>query len=131
MFKRNIFIVLLTICSNAALAQTVDCFKYKEGRFRIIDPNAGGVTIIDRKGGYQTESNEGLKIQVRFTVTWQDDCTYMLKIDKILRNENKVKLPSITLKVKIVQTGKDNYVQESSSIAYPNVYRSTVTRINN
>ena len=75
------------------------------------------------------ESNEGLKVIIRLSVNWLDNCSYELKFDKILRNENKIELPKITMLVKIIETHEDSYIQETSSPGYNGVYRSEVTKI--
>lgn len=126
---KKIIILFLLILPAAAFCQPFDCGKFREGKFRIADANAGGITIIERKGNYQTESNEGLKIIIRLTVKWLDNCSYELKFDKILRNDNKIDIPRITMQVKITETSDDGYVQETTSDAYDGVYRSEVKKI--
>ena len=130
MITRITFVILSIFLGFSASAQTVDCYKYKTGKFRIADPHAGGINIIERNANYQVETMDALKVKVRFNVTWVDDCTYTLTIDKILRNENHIDLPRMELRVTIVETTKDGYIQESASNLYPGSYRSTVTRIN-
>jgi hypothetical protein len=132
--KKNIIALLLFLSvfvfSNKAFAQTPECYKFKEGKFKIIDANAGGITVIERKGGYQIENNEGMKATLKFRVTWLDDCTYTLKLGTILRNENKIPFPTdMILKVKILATSKNFYTQESSSNLYSTVYKSEVVKI--
>ena len=85
--------MLLTV-GLTAFSQPPDCGKFREGRFRIADSRAGVVTIADRRGGYQTESSEALKAVVRFKISWQDNCSYTLRLDKVIRNENKIDFPS-------------------------------------
>ena len=132
--KKIVFISLLylsvSISGNKAFSQSADCFKFKEGKFKITDVNAGGITVIDRRGGYQVENNEGMKATLKFKVTWLDDCTYTLKLDVILRNENKIPFPTdMILKVKILATSANSYTQESSSNLFNDVYKSEVVKI--
>ncbi len=132
--KKNIFnlllLLLVTVFGNKAFGQTPDCFKFRDGKFKISDAKAGGIFIIDRKGGYQVENNEGLKMTLKFKVTWLDDCTYTLKLETILRNENNVPLPTdMILTVKITETTKNSYLQESTSNKYSGVYKSEVVKI--
>src|SRR6478672_2464410 len=116
MLKKIILAVLLTLPVLAVISQPVDCFKFKEGKFRIADTRAGVVTIAERKGGYQTESSETLKAIVRFKITWQDNCSYTLKLDKVIRNENKIDFPSgMEVHVRIIATSGKSYTQETSS----------------
>lgn len=80
---------------------------------------------------YQTESSEALKAIVRFKITWQDNCSYTLKLDKVLRNENKIDFPSnMEVRVKIISTSGDSYTQEMSSSLTNGSYNVVVTRIN-
>src|ERR1700733_7755640 len=94
MLKRFTILALLILPAFAVFGQGPDCYKFKEGRFRIADTRLGVVTIAERRGGYQTESSETLKAVVRFSITWQNECSYTLKLDKVLRNENKIDFPS-------------------------------------
>ena len=128
---KSCIIILLSLFTFKASSQTVDCFKFKTGKFRVTDPRIGGVTITERQGSYQTESNEALKLKIRFNITWLSDCSYTLKLDQVLRNENKVEVPSnLTISVTIIATEKDSYTQEISSSMYSSTYRCTATRQN-
>jgi len=124
-----IFIALTT--SAAGFAQQPDCYRFKEGKFRINDARAGGVVIAERRGGYQTESMETLKATVRFKITWQSDCAYTLTLDKVIRNENKIPFPSnMQVKVNIVAVNDDHsYIQEASSSVTNGTYRSEVSAV--
>ncbi len=128
---KNLFILTLILLSVAAFSQSPDCYKFREGKFRIADTQAGIVTIAERKGMYQTESSEALKAVVRFRISWQDDCSYTLKLDKVLRNENKIDFPSgMEVKVKIISTSGNSCTQEMSSSQTNGSYNVEVTKIN-
>ena len=128
---KKIIIFLLMSLPAAVFSQIPDCSKFREGKFRIADTRAGVVTIADRRGGYQTESSEALKAIVRFKITWQDNCTYTLRLDKVLRNENKIDFPyNMEVHVKIIATGTDSYTQETSSSMTNGTYNVMVTKIN-
>lgn len=121
------FLIFPTI---VAFSQPVDCFKFKEGKFRIADTRAGVVTIAERKGGYQTESSESLKAIVRFKITWQDNCSYTLKLDKVMRNENKIDFPSnMEVHVKIISISGKSYIQETSSSLTNGTYNVQVIKL--
>ena len=112
-------------------SQAPDCSKFCEGKFRIADTRAGVVTIADRTSMYQTESSEALKAVVRFKISWQDNCTYTLKLDKVIRNENKINFPSnMEVHVKIVATSAAGYTQETTSSLTNGTYNVVVTKIN-
>jgi hypothetical protein len=128
--KKIASFILLVLFASAAKSQTVDCFNFKEGKFRIADTRAGVVTIADRRGGYQTESSESLKAIVRFKITWQDDCTYTLRLDKVIRNENKIAFPPDTeIHVKIIATTAKGYTQQISSSLTNGTYNVEVIKI--
>ena len=88
------------------------------------------VTIADRNSMYQTETSEALKAVVRFRISWQDNCSYTLKLDKVLRNENKINFPyNLEIKVKIIQTTDSGYTQETTSSLTNGTYNVVVTKL--
>ena len=130
MKKLGLFI-FLDVLGLIAFSQSPDCSKFREGRFRVADTQAGVVTIAERKGMYQTESSETLKAVVRFRVSWQDNCSFTLRLDKVLRNENKIDFPAnMEIKVRIIETRDNSYIQEVNSSLANSPYRVEATRIN-
>ena len=128
--KKPILFIFTIISSLSALSQTPDCNKFHEGKFRIADSRAGVVTIADRNSMYQTETCETLKAVVRFKISWQDNCSYTLKLDKVMRNENKINFPSnLEIKVKIIATAADGYTQETTSSLNNGSYNVVVTKL--
>ncbi|HMI78777.1 MAG TPA: hypothetical protein VK484_08280 [Ferruginibacter sp.] len=124
-------LLLFLLLGSVAFGQTPDCGKFREGKFRIADSRAGVVTIADRNSMYQTETSETLKAVIRFRITWQSSCSYTLKLDKVLRNENKIEFPAnMEIKVKIVQTSASGYTQETTSSLTNGTYTVVVTKIN-
>ena len=131
MIKRLIILFLVAITAGQAFSQTPNCSKFREGKFRIADSRAGVVTIADRNSMYQTETSDVLKAVVRFKISWQDNCSYTLKLDKVMRNENKINFPSnLEIKVKIIATSADGYTQETTSSLTNGTYNVAVTKIN-
>jgi hypothetical protein len=129
--NKTTFLLLLLCFSFNAFSQTPDCTKFREGKFRIADSRAGVVTIADRNSMYQTETSETLKATVRFRISWQDNCSYTLKLDKVIRNENKINFPSnLEIKVKITQTMAGGYTQETTSSLTNGTYNVAVTKLN-
>jgi hypothetical protein len=113
------------------LLLTPDCTKFREGKFRIADSRAGVVTIADRNSMYQTETSEVLKATVRFKISWQDNCSYTLKLDKVIRNENKINFPyDLQIKVKMIETSASGYTQETTSSLTNGTYKVVVTKLN-
>ena len=126
-----IFLLLLLASGMTSSSQTPDCSKFREGKFRIADTRAGVDTIADRRGGYQTESSEALKAVVRFRISWQDNCSYTLRLDKVIRNENRINFPAnMEVRVKIVETSASGYTQETTSSLTNGTYNVVVTKIN-
>jgi hypothetical protein len=131
MMIKKLTILLLLVLPVVAFSQTPDCSKFREGKFRIADSRAGVVTIADRNSMYQTETSETLKAVVRFRISWQSNCSYTLRLDKVIRNENGIDFPSnMEIKVKIVQTSAGGYTQETSSSLANGTYNVSVTKIN-
>jgi len=129
--KRSCIFFSLVLFAAVAFSQTPDCNKFHEGKFRIADSRAGVVTIADRNSMYQTETSEALKAVVRFRISWQDNCSYTLKLDKVIRNENKINFPyDLEIKVKITQTTDSGYTQETTSSLTNGTYNVVVTKIN-
>lgn len=130
MAKKYIILTLLLLPVLTAWCQPNDCSRFRDGKFRIADTRAGAVIIADRRGGYQTESSETLKAVVRFRVTWQDNCTYTLTLDKVIRNDNKIDFPTnMTVHVNITETARNSYTQRISSSIANGAYDVEVTKL--
>ena len=127
--QKIIVLLLLLLPATLVYSQTAGCSAFREGKFRIADATAGGITLIERNDKYQIESNEESKITIRLLVTWLDECSYELKFDKFLRNENNIEVPKVTMLVKIIETRKESYIQETTSPLFAGVYRSEVVKI--
>lgn len=129
--KPIILILLLTAPGSYAFGQAPDCSRFREGKFRVADTQAGVITIAERKGMYQTESSETLKAVVRFRITWHNNCSFTLKLDKVLRNENRIDFPAnMEVRVRILETSADSYTQEISSSLANSPYNVKVTKVN-
>ena len=129
MFKL-ILTIFLILCCFISFSQTPNCTKFREGKFRIADTRAGVVTIAERNSMYQTESSETLKAVVRFRISWQDNCSYTLRLDKVIRNDNKINFPSnLEIKVKIIATSTEGYTQETTSSLTNGTYTVAVTKL--
>ncbi len=128
--NKALLLLLFLAFGFTAFSQTPDCTKFREGKFRIADSRAGVVTIADRNSMYQTETSEVLKAVVRFRISWQDNCSYTLKLDKVIRNENKIDFPSnLEIKVKITQTTDGGYTQQTTSSLTNGTYNVAVTKL--
>lgn len=130
--QQKIFMLVFFMLTVAiAFSQPFDCSRFREGTFRIADTRTGVITIAERKGDYQTESSEALKAVVRFRIIWQDNCTYTLRLDKVIRNENHIDFPyNMAVHVKIIETATNSYTQETSSSLTNGTYKVEVSKIN-
>jgi hypothetical protein len=130
MLHKLIILLVFILIANSIYSQPADCFKFKEGKFRIADTRLGAITVAERKGGYQTESSEALKTIIRFRINWQTDCNYTLTLDKIIRNENKIDIPaSLRVQAKIIAVSGKSYTQEISSSITNGAYTVEVTKL--
>ncbi len=128
--NKTILVLLFLGFNLTCFSQSPDCTKFREGKFRIADTRAGAVIIADRNNMYQTETSEALKAVVRFRISWQDNCSYTLKLDKVIRNENKINFPyNLEIKVKIIQTTDGGYTQETTSSLTNSSYNVAVTKL--
>ena len=128
--RKIILLGLLTFFTSTLFSQPFDCLKFKEGKFKTNNPYLGDITIADRRGGYQTESSEALKLMVRFKVTWLSNCSLILTFDKIIRNENKISVPAnLVINIKIIGTSGNAYTQETTSSFNSTQYKFDVVKL--
>ena len=96
-------------------ATTDRCEQYKNGHFIVKESLIGKKYIIKRKGNRQIETDPD-GTQFVFDVNWIDNCTYTLELRKIARNPNNIEWEEgQVITVKILDTHKDGYIQESTS----------------
>ena len=127
--QRSVLFIVLLFSGFNSFSQPFDCSRFKEGKFRTADPRVGSIVATDRRGSYQTESTESLKLILRFNISWQDNCNYTLRLDKVIRNENKVEVPSnLQLKVKIVETLPNSYIEEIWTSMTNGTYRAEAVK---
>jgi hypothetical protein len=127
--QKIILFIILLFFGLTSFSQPFDCSRFKEGKFRTADPRVGGIVETERRGGFQTESTESLKLILRFSISWQDNCSYTLRLDKIMRNENKVEIPNnLQVNVKIIETKPGSYIQEISSSMTNGTYRAEAVK---
>lgn len=128
------FILLITVlfCGLISQAQTVNCAKFRNGKFKTTLPD-GKIAIIIRHDTHQQEfvlvGKDTLK--VNFTVNWIDDCTYTLTPDK----EEFIKYPKLpknaVMTVKISAVKVNSYMQSSSYNFSNKIYSSEMILLPN
>ena len=101
------------ISVQAEAQQPAGCKRFKDGKF--YSKFEGNTDIIVRSGSEQSEYFNGSKQATHYTVKWLDDCTYTLtpQADVFVDSPNLPK--NIVFIVKIISTGKDSYLQETTN----------------
>lgn len=126
--RNGIFWILLII-STAAFGQTIDCKDFKNGKFKIADPELGDF-FVERKGRKQIEYAERHKLKLEFRVKWLNDCTYTLELKKVLENPESIELTEgLILTIEILETKEKSYVQRTSSNLYEQVLVSEMVKM--
>lgn len=121
---KNLILGILICISAVAFSQEKECENFKNGKFKIVDAEAGNSLIV-RKKSKQIEYGEGSKLKLEFKVIWLNDCTYTLELKKVLENPNKIQLPDgMILTVEIIETKENSYVQQSTSNLFDMVMKS-------
>ena len=115
MTMKNLLFVLLIFFTGNAFSQDLKCSQFKNGKFMIVDAEAGN-SYITRNGNLQTETGDGSELELLFDVVWLDECTYTLKVKEILNNPNNIPIPmEMVLTVEIVEVKENSYIQISTS----------------
>ncbi len=122
---RVLIILLFFSWSLMGLAQQQDCKRFKNGKFKQTN-STGDVWIIERKGSKQIEYSDFYNVRLRFKIKWIDDCTYTMKLRKVLENPDNVLLPEgMNATVQITETKNKSYSQKTTS----NPGKDTLTSI--
>jgi hypothetical protein len=110
--KLFLFTFLLLILSFGLHAQSLNCTKFRNGKFK--STFDGRTEIIERSGSIQHEYfiNSKDSLNLSFNVEWLDDCTYTLTLTK----ESLERFPKNgMITVKITNTNINSYTQSSTS----------------
>jgi len=111
----RLLIGILVCISTITYGQEMDCKKFKNGKFKIIDSEVGN-SIIDRKGSKQIEYGERSKLKLEFRIKWLNDCSYTLELKKVIENPKNIRLPEgMILTIEILEIKENSYVQKTSS----------------
>ncbi len=105
--------IIMTL-SSYLYGQNLECNRFKNGSFKIIDSETG-TSFIERNGARQSEITEGKKDSTTFIVKWIDDCTYTLTPTKETLNKYQSLPDNATLTVRIIETQANSYTQISTS----------------
>ncbi|MBS1536584.1 MAG: hypothetical protein JST20_02400 [Bacteroidetes bacterium] len=106
--------------------KTLDCSKFKNGTFKILNPALKGYTI-KRNGNIQIESYK--ENEQVYKIEWIKDCTYTLTPTE----ETLKKTPNFpktgVLTIKIIQVKPNSYIQTTSSNFSSQVQTSEIIKI--
>ena len=126
---KNLFLLLSLLCSNFIFAQAEDCQSFKEGKFKIEDKLVGNSTI-ERYENKQVETDENSGMKLEFEVEWKDECTYTLKLVKVLENPKEIPLPTgMVLRCRIIKTTENSCVVESTSDDFEGSIKAELIKI--
>lgn len=126
---KNLIMSVLICFSTVTFAQTNECKKFRNGKFKIVDEEVGN-SIIIRKGSKQIEYGEDSQVKLEFKVKWIDDCTYTLELKKVLENPYNIELPvGMILTVEIIETKENSYLQRSTSNLFDMVVEGELIKI--
>lgn len=100
---RNLsLLIILLITGMANAQQKPDCKNFHDGTFEIGDAETG-ISVIERKGNFQTETNAKHGYKAQYDVVWIDECTYVVKNRKVLESKNAlVSDPKNEVKVEFI-----------------------------
>ena len=108
-----IFLVLFSF-ENLVFSQENDCQSLRKGKFLLLDSIAGN-TQIKRNKRIQIEKGEKSGMKSKYKVTWLDECTYSLRLIKVLKNSKEINIPeNVILNVEIIEVTEKSYVVVSS-----------------
>ena len=79
-------IIIISTFSFLGYGQVNSCKDLHEGIFKLTTPESG-TTEITRNKNTQTELNDVLGVSIIYYVRWIDDCTYELRVKKLLRGD--------------------------------------------
>ena len=106
------FILLITILLLPFLSYSQqNCTAFKEGTFKVTNPNTKKVSVITRTGNLQTEKMEDGEEVYDFDIVWIDDCTYTVSPTPATAARLKDVNKAGTMTVQITKAKDSTYVQ--------------------
>ena len=112
--RKLVLIIGFGLLSLIGLSQ--DCKELKSGSFRVDNENF--TTHIERKDGFQIEKTPSIGLIVKTKIVWISECSYSLKVVKILENKNNMEFPTDFMEsviiFKVIEQTSKFYVGEAS-----------------
>ncbi len=101
--------IVLLLNLQAAAPSTLDCNKFKEGKFSSLNAHKKDLLVsIVRSANKQTEYRETTGVTVELAVTWTSDCSYYLEYISSSDDVSK-HLPGRKIFVDIIEIDGDMY----------------------
>lgn len=127
--KASLQIVVVLLICFSGYSQSADCSAYKNGTFKLTDPQSKKICIITREDGMQTEKIEDSDETYDFDITWIDNCTYTVTPTAATAGKNKEMLKLGTMTVNITPATDTSYVQTIRVANSPKFKRSDTVYI--
>lgn len=128
MNKVLLLCLMLVATVFSATAQQKNCADFKTGNF-VIKDSKNGTSYLTRTDKYQIEWTNEKKSEVKFNITWLDDCTYELTPSNKKAYKAIHAKPGDKLTVKIVSTSEYGYTIEATSNFFNGTYKTVVERV--
>ncbi len=101
--------IVILICCNSSL----DCSRFKNGKFYIYSPVTKDRIIIERKDSIQTETNTKTGNIIKSKIVWTSPCEYnILGVSNNKSSQDNIDsfLNIAPVYVKIIGSNKDYYI---------------------
>jgi len=121
-------VCLLLLNSNAFSQSSKECKDVKTGIFKIAD-ESNGVNIIKRSARFQTEINEEMGIELVLEIKWLDECTYQLKLVKVVKGDPAMLNNAPRLTTHITEVTENGYRAESKMEGMDAIVKVELIRI--
>ncbi|MES2730369.1 MAG: hypothetical protein V4714_01430 [Bacteroidota bacterium] len=125
--KHLFLLIIISFATLNTFAQDLSCKKFRNGTFKLMNENR--ITIIKRAGSEQLEYFNGSKTPTSYSVSWLDDCTYVLRPKAEVFKKYPGMPKDAALTVKIIKTTANSYTQTTTSNFSDNVLTGEVIRI--
>jgi hypothetical protein len=94
------------------------CNDFHNGSFKMYDERIGNY-YIKRQGSVQIEYSDKTKLRLETKIKWIDDCTFELRMHKVLENPNNIDMvPPLKLTNKIIEVKEKSYVVQTVAEGY-------------
>lgn len=126
--KKLLLLLPFSLLSLFLSAQSTDCASVEDGHFLVVAET--GNTEIHRKGSKQYEYGRSSGLKLVFKVKWLDECTYELKLKKVVENPKKLPIPTdMVVTSTIVEVTNDYYKVETTSNLFDEVLEFKILRL--